>query len=174
MTNKSGSRKESVDDVFAGRTLGQLLVDGFKELSGDLKSGGNIAKKYKVYDIAPPQALPDFEPSEALAARTTLNASQAVFARFLGLSTNAVRTWEQGRGQPNKAVRIIFRFIQEDPTYWKAKFGNLMAIASPDHSAGITPNRKKSIVDAPQKRRKARQKKHKLVAGRSPARSLTK
>ena len=130
MTQKKQPRKETVDDVFAGRTLGQLLVDGFTELSEDLSAGIDLSKKYSVRNVIAPNIPGDFDSEEALNARTTLNASQAVFAQFLGLSANAIRTWEQGRGTPNKAVRTIFRFIREDPAYWREKFQLVMSVPS--------------------------------------------
>ena len=166
MTQKKQLRKETVDDVFAGRTLGQLLVDGFTELADDLSTGINIGKKYSVRNVVAPTILGDFVPDEALNARTALNASQAVFAQFLGLSANAIRTWEQGRGSPNKAVRTIFRFIREDPTYWREKFQLVMAATSTLNSTKTLTPDNKSVHGTTKKRNPKSVKRTKLIGSK--------
>jgi len=49
---------------------------------------------------APPRKL---RPREIRAIRHSLNASQVLFARFLNVSPNTVRSWEQGTRRPQGA-----------------------------------------------------------------------
>lgn len=61
--------------------------------------------------------------------RELLQASQAIFAQFLGVSTAAVQDWEQGRKPPSKTACRLMDAISNDPDYWKNIFQSL---ATPD------------------------------------------
>lgn len=50
---------------------------------------------------SPPKLV---SPREIRRIRKMLNASQAVFASYLNVSTNAVRSWEQGTRRPQHAA----------------------------------------------------------------------
>ncbi len=47
--------------------------------------------------------------------RTRLNVSQAVFARYLNISTKTVQAWEQGHGKPNGASLKLLSIAQKNP-----------------------------------------------------------
>lgn len=47
--------------------------------------------------------------------RTRLNVSQAVFARYLNISTKTVQSWEQGLGKPSGASLKLLSIAQKDP-----------------------------------------------------------
>jgi len=49
------------------------------------------------------------------AIRQKLGLSQEVFALRFGFSPAAVRDWEQGRQQPEKAARVLLLVIDEAP-----------------------------------------------------------
>ena len=57
--------------------------------------------------------------------RTLLGASQAVFAKFLGVSVNAVRDWEQGLKTPSGSSCRLIHEIKRDPKYWRQRFVEL-------------------------------------------------
>lgn len=50
---------------------------------------------------APPKPL---SPAQIRAIRQSLNVSQAVFARLINVSPNAVESWEQGVRRPREAT----------------------------------------------------------------------
>jgi len=50
--------------------------------------------------------------------RGLLRASQAVFARFLGVSVKTVRAWEQGFNVPSDMACRFMDEIRRDPSYW--------------------------------------------------------
>ena len=53
----------------------------------------------------PPKRM---KPAEIRQIRESLNASQPVFASFLGVSTKAVQAWERGlRGPQRTALRLL-------------------------------------------------------------------
>ena len=49
------------------------------------------------------------------AIRNQRGQTQAVFARTYGFSAAAVRDWEQGRRQPERAARILLAMIAHAP-----------------------------------------------------------
>jgi DNA-binding transcriptional regulator YiaG len=61
---------------------------------------------------APPRPL---RAAEIRAMRTAMNASQALFARLLNVSSNAVESWEQGIRQPRQATLKLLHIVRKDP-----------------------------------------------------------
>jgi DNA-binding transcriptional regulator YiaG len=46
-------------------------------------------------------------------------ADKVVFARFLGVDPNTVRSWEQGTRSPSSIARRFMSEIEADPAYWR-------------------------------------------------------
>lgn len=61
---------------------------------------------------APPKPL---RPAEIRAIRVSLNASQALFARYLNVSANTVESWEQGVRRPQDATLKLLRIAKKHP-----------------------------------------------------------
>jgi DNA-binding transcriptional regulator YiaG len=47
--------------------------------------------------------------------------SQVIFARFLGVDPNTVRSWEQGARPPSAIARRFMGEIEDDPEYWRRR-----------------------------------------------------
>jgi putative transcriptional regulator len=60
----------------------------------------------------PPKAL---KPADIRSLRESLNASQALFARLLNVSSNAVESWEQGIRQPRQATLKLLHIARKNP-----------------------------------------------------------
>ena len=60
----------------------------------------------------PPRPL---TPTEIRRIRLALNASQALFARFLNVSPNTVESWEQGVRQPDQAALKLLTIAKKYP-----------------------------------------------------------
>ena len=56
-----------------------------------------------------------FKPSDIRALRTQLNASQALLARLLNVSSNAVESWEQGLREPRQATLKLLHIAKKNP-----------------------------------------------------------
>jgi putative transcriptional regulator len=54
-------------------------------------------------------------PKEVRHIRQALNASQALFATFLNVSPNAVRSWEQGTRRPRQAALKLLVIAKKNP-----------------------------------------------------------
>jgi DNA-binding transcriptional regulator YiaG len=96
------------------------LVEGLEGFLADLKSGAPIEKKYTcrrvILDLEPHTYTAD----QVRATRRLLNASQELFAQFLGVSVNAVRKWETGKPASDIACRFMDE-IRRNPEYWRIR-----------------------------------------------------
>jgi putative transcriptional regulator len=54
-------------------------------------------------------------PRETRRIRQSLKASQPPFATYLNVSTNAVRSWEQGTRRPRQAALMLLMIAKKDP-----------------------------------------------------------
>jgi putative transcriptional regulator len=55
------------------------------------------------------------KPADIRAVREGLNASQALFARLLNVSSNAVESWEQGIREPRQATLKLLHIARKNP-----------------------------------------------------------
>ncbi len=62
----------------------------------------------------PPRPKP-MKPADIRSLRETLNASQALFARLLNVSSNAVESWEQGIREPRQATLKLLYIARKNP-----------------------------------------------------------
>jgi putative transcriptional regulator len=60
----------------------------------------------------PPRKL---RPRDIRAIRRSLNASQVLFARFLNVSPNTIRSWEQGARRPQGADLKLLAIVRTNP-----------------------------------------------------------
>jgi putative transcriptional regulator len=56
------------------------------------------------------------KPSDIRALRASLNASQALLARLLNVSSNAVESWEQGIREPRQATLKLLHIAKKNPS----------------------------------------------------------
>ena len=63
--------------------------------------------------------------------RDALKLSQPLFARFLGASLAAVRSWEQGKRPPSPMACRFLEEIEADPIHWRKR---LLTFAEVDES----------------------------------------
>jgi putative transcriptional regulator len=61
----------------------------------------------------PPRRL---RPREIRKIRYTLNASQVIFASYLNVSPNTIRSWEQGTRRPQGADLKLLAIAMRDPS----------------------------------------------------------
>ncbi len=79
--------------------------------AGSQENGGKL--DLRTVEI-PPRPKP-MKPAEIRALREALNASQALFARLLNVSSNAVESWEQGLRQPRQATLKLLHVARKNP-----------------------------------------------------------
>ena len=84
-----------------------------KDGSESPASESSKALDLRSVEMPPPPKL--LKPSEIRAFRESLSASQALFARLLNVSSNAVESWEQGIRQPRQATLKLLHIARKDP-----------------------------------------------------------
>jgi putative transcriptional regulator len=86
-------------------------LEGLAELRDAVESGVPLDQKFTVRTVELDLKPREIRPEEIKILRHHLGASQAVFAAVLGVSTDAVQSWEQGRRPPgHTALRMMHMF----------------------------------------------------------------
>ena len=62
-----------------------------------------------------PRPPKELSAKEIAKLRSELNVSQAVFARYLNISTKTVQSWEQGHGKPSGASLKLLSIAKKNP-----------------------------------------------------------
>ncbi len=107
------------------RSLGQEIIDSLSEFKAVLASGEPIASKFTVRRIELDLKLRKYKARDVRATRELLDASQAIFAQFLGVSVQTVRAWEQGDKTPRDVASRFMDEIRRDPEYWRKRLVSL-------------------------------------------------
>ena len=63
----------------------------------------------------------EYGPGDVRRVRDLLGMSQVLFARFLGVDANTVRSWEQGTRPPSSIARRFMDEIEGNPEYWRRR-----------------------------------------------------
>jgi Predicted transcriptional regulator len=91
------------------------------EFFEDLKAGLSAAiehaqgKRTDLRTTTLPRPPKELSAKEIVKVRGQLNVSQAVFARYLNISTKTVQSWEQGLGKPNGASLKLLTIAKKNP-----------------------------------------------------------
>ena len=96
---------------------GLKRVKIFEELKQSLEDAMAYERGQKI-DLRTttiPPAPKRIRPAEIRAIRRSLNASQPLFALYLNVSTNAVRSWEQGTRRPRQAALKLLTIAKKNP-----------------------------------------------------------
>jgi DNA-binding transcriptional regulator YiaG len=98
--------------------VGGRLVAGLTELRDALRSRRPLGRQLTVRTVELPDEPRPYDPEAVRATRARVNASQAVFARLLGVSPDLVRAWEQGKRVPAPLARRLMDEINQAPRRW--------------------------------------------------------
>lgn len=71
--------------------------------------------KLDLRSVELPQRPKPMKPADIRTLREGLNASQALFARLLNVSSNAVESWEQGIREPRQATLKLLHVARKNP-----------------------------------------------------------
>jgi DNA-binding transcriptional regulator YiaG len=110
------------------QTVAQEIVESLREFTEVLESGQPIHEKFTCRRVTLDLKQSAYGPKDVKRARQVLNLSQVLFAQFLGVSTQAVRAWEQGTNTPNDSATRLMDEIRRDPAYWRARLRQLVTV----------------------------------------------
>lgn len=77
-------------------------------------------KTMREFDTMCLTPMKKFTPRQIEALRVREEASQAVFARHLGLSTNLISQWERGEKKPSGASLKLLALVEKNGLDWVA------------------------------------------------------
>ena len=91
------------------------LMAAVHETAEGLHHVGALDKKtMREFDLACLTPVRVFEPQEIVALREREAASQAVFARYLGLSVGLISQWERGEKHPRGASLKLLALVEKN------------------------------------------------------------
>lgn len=102
-------------------SVGSRIVEGLQEFLDTLERGEPIAEKFTCRQFELNVRQTCYDADAVRATRKLLGASQVVFARFLGVSPQTVRAWEQGTNTPSALASRFMDEIRLNPSYWKER-----------------------------------------------------
>jgi putative transcriptional regulator len=79
------------------------------------ESGASSSDRLDLQEVEIPPRPKPMKPAEIRSLRENFNASQALFARLLNVSSNAVESWEQGVRQPRQATLKLLYIARKNP-----------------------------------------------------------
>ncbi len=106
-------------------SVGQKMVGRLKRFAEALETSDTMPKQFSCRTIKLNLEPTPYDPKRIKEARKALNASQAIFSQFLGVSIGAVRDWEQGAKSPRGIACRIIDEILRDPKYWRTRLEEL-------------------------------------------------
>ena len=77
---------------------------------------GNLKANTRTLSVTP---IEEFTASEIKDIRKTAGMTQALFAKYLGVSLKTVEAWEAGRNQPSGAACRMLAITKRDPLFPK-------------------------------------------------------
>src|SRR5438046_2390893 len=80
---------------------GAKIVSAFQEAIDVMRSGEQLPGRLTVRGFQAEFVRPSYGAEDVRRVRDLLGMSQVVFARFLGVDPNTVRSWEQGTRPPS-------------------------------------------------------------------------
>ena len=85
------------------------------------RTEGLQSKRLTIHTYRTPALPRVYQPADVKRVRELLRASQAVLAEFLGVNVNTVRSWEQGKRQPQPIACRFLSEIEAGPEYWRKR-----------------------------------------------------
>jgi putative transcriptional regulator len=106
---------------------GAEIVEALTEFYETLKQGPEaVAKRFTVRTVELDLTPRTYTADEVKNVRGLLGLSQPLFARFLGVSVQAVRAWENGGKTPSDMARRFLDEIALKPEYWRERVSQMI------------------------------------------------
>lgn len=102
-------------------TAGAKIVGAFEEAIALMRTDEPLERHFTVRTYKAEFTPRDYGPDDVRRVRGLLGMSQVLFARFLGVDANTVRSWEQGTRPPSPIARRFMDEIEGDPEHWRQR-----------------------------------------------------
>ncbi len=108
------------------RNIAKEIIEGLSEFVDVAERRIPLNKKFNVRTVQLKVRSTKYNPARVKKARKLLNASQPIFAQFLGVRPATVRAWECGNNVPSGMAARFLDEIQENPDFFKARMQKLI------------------------------------------------
>lgn len=105
--------------------VGSRIVGRLKGFVAAIEKGDPLTKRFTFRAMRLNLKPQVYNAALVKETRGKLSASQAVFAKFLGVSLSTVRDWEQGLKTPKPIACRLMDEIRRDPDYWLKRLKEL-------------------------------------------------
>jgi putative transcriptional regulator len=130
-TSANGKKRPSGPGRSRGTRLspaGSRIVSAFEEAIEMMRAGEPLESCLTDRTYHAEFVPPSYGPDDVRRVRSLLGMSQVVFARFLGVGTNTIRSWEQGSRPPSAIARRFMGEIEVDPVYWRKRVARSLVV----------------------------------------------
>jgi putative transcriptional regulator len=107
--------------------IGREIITALRELNAVARSGEPLGDHFTIRTYAIPPAPSEFDGPAIRDVRERYGMSQALFAGFLCVSIDTVRSWEQGRRKPSPIARRLLDEMLANPDHYRARFAEMAA-----------------------------------------------
>jgi putative transcriptional regulator len=101
------------------------IIQGLRGFADAMENGENLSKRFTcrkvVLDLEPIAYTSDMVKK----VRESLGVSQALFAKFIGVSLSSVHAWERGDREPSPMACRFMDEIMNDPKAFQKRFIDL-------------------------------------------------
>lgn len=101
--------------------VGKRLISRLTDLRDALRSDVPLSERFTVRTARMPAAPSAYDAAAVRRTREKLGASQAVFAKLVGVSKVLEQSWEQGTRKPSKLACRILDEINRDVERWRRR-----------------------------------------------------
>jgi putative transcriptional regulator len=103
-------------------SVGHEIVKRIQDFAEALKATKPISERFTCRRVVLDLNPTPYDPDLVRKTRRILGASQAMFAKFLGVKTKTVQNWEQGLQAPSDMACRFMDEIRANPEYWLDRF----------------------------------------------------
>jgi DNA-binding transcriptional regulator YiaG len=103
------------------KRVGQEIIESLQEALESLRKGKTLEETFTCHYVEVPDKPTACDSQLVKNTRKMLRTTQTTFARFLGVSAQTVRAWEQGENVPSDIAKRFMDEIRHDPDYWRAR-----------------------------------------------------
>jgi DNA-binding transcriptional regulator YiaG len=110
------------------KSIGQQIIESLQEAVDSLRSGASIEETFTCHRVDVNAKPRVYDAQVVKDTRKLLRASQTVFAKFLGVSAQTVRAWEQGENEPSDMAKRFMDEIRHNPDYWRGRLRDIAIV----------------------------------------------
>lgn len=116
--------------------VGAEIVGALQGFLEALEGGGDLSQRYTIRTVELELKPREYGAAEVRKIRDQLGLSQPLFARFLGVSTQTVRAWEQGTKSPSGMACRFLDEISLSPEHWRERLKTIVRVRGKEKANG--------------------------------------